>query len=130
MNKLMAVLVVFTLAQCSGKKTSDDQGSGMKEFHQVMAAVYHPYMDSGNLKPLREHIGELVVAADAWSTMSNEPTLKSLLDQLSADSRKLEGEVRNGATDGVIGQSLTALHEEFHKAMEMNGGHEREGEKD
>jgi hypothetical protein len=121
-------------AACSSKKSDEEQGSSdatangdewteMDEFHMVMAEAFHPFKDSANLEPAKQHASHLVAAADKWASATlpekfeGDDEMKFKLNQLKADAAKFE-EVSRTGDDQAIGQSLTKLHDLFHEIQE------------
>lgn len=131
MNKtLLFVLLLF--AACSGKekKSSDSTWKELESFHKVMADVFHPLKDSGNLAPIKQHASHLAEEAERLASSSlpeklNNDEMKSSLEKLKTDARSLADEIARGASDEIVKEKLTVLHEQFHKIMEAaSGGHD------
>jgi hypothetical protein len=130
MNKLtnyVFVLFAFALAvACSGKKESaavaNDEWPEMDEFHMVMAESFHPYKDSANLEPAKANAAEMARVAEKWAgaalpeKVDNDET-KASLAQLKTDAAAFTQIVQSGDTT-KIGESLTSLHDLFHKLQE------------
>lgn len=133
------VVVVFVsiLAVACGDKKNDKVANNeawpeMDEFHTVMADSFHPFKDSANLEPAKANAAELVKIAEKWANsplpekVDNEET-KANLSQLKSDASSFVQIVQEG--DSVrIGESLTALHDQFHKLQESWYGGKEEGE--
>jgi hypothetical protein len=126
-----AALIAFS---CSKSEKHDEQieWKEMDEFHMVMADVYHPLKDSGNLEPIKSRAAELAASAAKWAQaplpdkVDNEET-KGLLLKLKDGAKGLEDQVNSGATDDVIQMQLTELHDLFHGIQEKwYGGGEGE----
>lgn len=99
-----------------------------------MADVYHPYMDSGNLAPIRARSVELASVAAAWAGSAvpegTADAVKPGLEKLKADAAALDEAIKGGASDADIGKQLSALHESFHSIMEAaHGAHKEHNEK-
>ncbi|HET9487273.1 MAG TPA: hypothetical protein VFO54_07565 [Chryseosolibacter sp.] len=100
----------------------------MDEFHLIMAETFHPYKDSANLEPVKTRAGELMEAADRWSSASlpekvDNDTVRKKLQQLKSEARSLAESV-SSADDEEIGEKLTRLHDTFHEIQETwYGGH-------
>ena len=142
MNKLTSyvlILVAFALAiACSGKKDSTDAVANneawpeMDEFHMVMAESFHPYKDSANMEPAKANAAEMAKVAEKWANAPlpekvNNDEIKANLAQLKTDAAAFTAIVQSGDST-KIGQSLTELHDLFHKLQEAwyGGGKEHE----
>ncbi len=95
----------------------------MDEFHMVMADVYHPLKDSGNLEPIRSRAEELAASAAKWTEaelpekVDNEKVKGQLL-KLKDGTRALADQIKTAATDDVDQTQLTDLHDLFHELQE------------
>ena len=142
MNKLTTyVFVLFALAlavACSGKKESDavansEEWPEMDEFHMVMAESFHPFKDSSNLEPAKANAAEMAKVAEKWAGAAlpekvNTDEVKANLSQLKTDAAAFTAVVQSGDTT-KIGESLTSLHDLFHKLQESwygEKGHKHE----
>jgi hypothetical protein len=125
---LVSVAVVSVVAfACSSPKSSEstdaDEWKEMDEFHMVMADVFHPLKDSGNLQPIRTQAEDLAASAATWADaklpakVDNDDVRKQLAD-LKAGTRELADQVKLQAADAVVGSKLTELHDQFHKLQE------------
>jgi len=136
MNKLIAFALLLCFA-CSSKEKKSESGEWkeLNSFHKIMAASFHP-LDSGNVEPAKKLASQLADEAASWAAASlpekiNNDEMKSDLEKLKTDSRSLANEIAKGATDDVVKEKLTALHQQFHKIMEGWEGHGHdEGEED
>ncbi len=132
MNKLinyLLLLFVFTIGvACSGKKGSaeavayKDEWPEMDEFHMVMAESFHPYKDSANIDPAKANAAELARVAEKWADATlpekvNNDEVKASLVQLKDNAAAFTQVVQSGDTT-KIGESLTNLHDTFHKLQE------------
>jgi hypothetical protein len=129
-------VVLLTLA-CSTKEKHHEKMGEWKElesFHKIMAQAFHPLKDSGNVAPAKNLASDLAAEAERWAAavlpeQVNNDEMKSYLEKLKTDSRALADEIAKGASDDVVKEKLTALHDQFHKIMEASqGGHHEEGE--
>ena len=130
------ILAVLWLS-CSSKKSEQSASASpdpdvwpeMESYHMVMAEAYHPYRDDKNLEPVKSLAENLAKEAEKWASAAlpakvNSEQVKTKLEKLRIDSRKLADLVKSGATDEQIGDALSALHESFHTIMEeWQGGH-------
>jgi hypothetical protein len=121
---------------CSGKKTDEhahdehakdtaapaEDWKEMDDFHSIMAEAFHPFKDSANLAPAKEHADELASSAAAWQAAPlpskvDNPEVKSKLDSLKSGTAAFVETVKSG-NDDAIGKSLTQLHDQFHEVQE------------
>lgn len=129
-------LVVLTLSCSIKEKRHNEEVNEWKElesFHKIMAEAFHPMKDSGNLAPAKRLAGDLAAEAERWAAAPlpenvNNDQMKSYLEKLKTDSRSLADDIAKGASDDVVKEKLTALHDQFHKIMEASSGHHEEGE--
>ena len=122
----IALIAAFACSQ-KDKETADGEDDvewkAMDEFHAVMADVYHPLKDSGNLEPIKKDAGSLAAAATKWaqsdlpSKVDNDET-KKMLAQLEDGCQQLKQLVTDKASDEEISTKLTSLHDTFHSIME------------
>lgn len=124
-NIFAFILCLAALASCS-TKAEQEQSAEWKEldsFHALMAKVYHPLKDSGDLKPAKEEMTRLADAAADWSAASlpekvNTPAMREKLEKLKTESRALAHEISASASDDVIKAKVVKLHDLFHSIME------------
>jgi len=137
-NLIVMVVLLSFCAACSNKEHHEEktEWKELESFHKIMADVFHPLKDSGDIKPVKKLAAQLAEEADRLASSSLPESLrsdemKSNLEKLKADSRALADEISKGATDDVIKEKLSALHNLFHKIMEANqGGHKEEERED
>ncbi len=132
---LILFAFVFVLA-CSGKKdetaSNNDEWPEMDEFHMIMAESFHPYKDSSNIEPAKANAAEMAKVAAKWANAAlpekvNNDEIKANLAQLKNDAAAFSQVVQSGDTT-KIGESLTGLHEAFHKLQEAwYGGGKEDG---
>lgn len=121
---LIAVIVAVVAWACGSKPGENvDEWKEMDEFHLVMADVYHPLKDSGDLAPIKERADELAAAADTWANSeipakADNDEFKGMLEKLKGGTTDLANQIVNGATDDEIGAQLTDLHELMHHLQE------------
>ncbi|MBL7871753.1 MAG: hypothetical protein JNM78_09100 [Cyclobacteriaceae bacterium] len=144
---ILSLAFACTLLSCTDKKhehkgseeamehSDSDEWPDMDSFHMVMAEAFHAYKDSTNLEPAKRLAEEMAKEAETWASSSlpekvNTEAVKAQLNKLKADTRSLADQIKNGASDEIIGVSLKTLHDSFHGIMESwNGaseGHEHE----
>ena len=135
-NAISVLTLLAFVCACSVKEKHHE---GMKEwkeldsFHTIMAKAFHPLKDSGNVAPAKKLAGDLADEAERWAAAAlpeqvNNDEMKSDLEKLKTDSRSLADDIAKGASDDIIKEKLTALHDQFHKIMEASQGHHEEGE--
>lgn len=128
--KNLAFLAFLLLGFMAGTQTANAQAdwAELKTFHGVMSQTFHP-MQEGNFQPIRERSGEMATKAKAVAQSKipaayNSPEIVVALKQLAKDSKKLDKLVKKNASDEVLGTSLTALHDVFHRIMGLCNDHE------
>lgn len=137
-NSIVVFFLIAFCAACSLKEHHEGKANWkeLDSFHKVMADVFHPSKDSGNLAPAKKLAAQLAEEADRLASSSlpenlRNDEMKSNLEKLKAGSKTLADEISKGATDDVIREKLTALHDQFHKIMEASqGGHKEEERED
>ena len=122
---VLALMISFGFS-CS-KKDSDKEEmvewKEMDEFHMVMADVFHPLKDSGNLEPIKTRAEELAGSAAKWADaelpekVDNEK-VRGQLQQLKDGTRSLADQIKAGAADEDVQSALTGLHDQFHELQE------------
>jgi hypothetical protein len=129
----MFVAAVFI--SCNGKKESSSTGEWkeLDSYHDVLAEVYHPLSDSGNVEPARRLLGSLAEKGDSLAMASlpekvNTEEMKSLISTITSDTRNLANEIKNGVSDSVVSQRLNPIHDQFHKIHEIWSGGQEHGE--
>jgi hypothetical protein len=127
-NIAFFVLGLLAFACASKKDNADDKAADQKEwkemdeFHMIMAETFHPYKDSANLEPARTKAGELVAAAEKWTSAPlpekvNNDEMKEKLAQLKTESSAMAQAVSAG-DDKALEEKLTKVHDVFHAIQE------------
>src|SRR6187399_1172916 len=120
------ILAIALFSACSKKDSGKEEMIEWKEmddFHMVMADVFHPLKDSGNLEPIKARAEELAASASKWADtklpekVDNEE-MKGRLSKLKDGTRGLADQVNAGAGDDVITSQLTEVHDLFHSIQE------------
>jgi hypothetical protein len=119
-----ALLLIF--AACSKKESEDetsDEWPEMDSFHMIIADAYHPFKDSANLAPAKKLAEEMALEAVRWQEAAlpdkvSDDDMKKMLEGLRLESRAFADQVRSNVSDAELGNSLTTLHDSFHKIME------------
>jgi hypothetical protein len=110
-------------AQSSAAKSSATDWKELDDFHQLMAQTFHPVVDAGDFKPIREHSEELFEKARLLSESKipaqfSTKEMMQTIQELNLDCRRLNAMVKDKASDEEIRKTLTAAHDTFHKIME------------
>jgi hypothetical protein len=118
---LIAVLAIA--AACGSKPTEEaDEWKEMEEFHVVMADLYHPIKEDGDVGPIKAGADKLAAAAEKWANaplpakVDNED-VKTNLSRLQDRSKTLAANIGT-MSDDAIKEEMTALHDIFHQAMD------------
>lgn len=123
---IICALAVNVFFSCTPKtettQSEPAEWKGMDDFHMIMAECFHPFRDSANLAPVKEHAGEMVTLVNAWikdelPAKVNNDMVKELLNDLKEEAEALADLVEVG-DDEAIGSSLTVLHGTFHRLQE------------
>jgi len=122
MKKILLFLVLFSSVTFVSK--AQDQFKdwpALGEFHEIMAATFHPAED-GNLEPARQRTGELLDKADLLEKSVvpekyNTPALKAAVKTLVKNTDKLYGLIKKRGTDDKVKAQLTVVHDSFHKIV-------------
>lgn len=99
-----------------------DTWPALKDFHGVMSQTFHP-AEEGNLAPIKARSLEMYDKAMALSKSTapaalNTKPIKMAVKELVKSSKSLHKLIKSPtATDAAITNSLTALHDVFHKIV-------------
>ena len=123
--------IILSCSRQGADKDEMVEWKEMEEFHVIMADVFHPLKDSGNLEVIRLRAEELAANAAKWADAElpekvNNNEVKGALSNLKDDARVLADQVKAQAADSVISMQLTDLHDQFHGLQEAwyKGGEE------
>ncbi|HEX5172144.1 MAG TPA: hypothetical protein VFW11_23370 [Cyclobacteriaceae bacterium] len=133
----LAGFILMGMIACSRKNETpkneqslgSDEWADMDSFHMIMAESFHPFSDSGNLQPAKEHAAAMEELAAHWASASlpdkvNNDDMKSRLNELKISTANFNTLVAD-SDDKVLGDSLTKIHDLFHHIMESwHGGGE------
>lgn len=129
---------LFLVAGLFGKSFAQsdlESWTELRAFHKVMAQTFHPSED-GNFEPIKTRAGEMVQKAEALKASKipasfDNKSMRKHINALVKKSKKLEASIKAGASDATIKQSLSELHDVFHKIVglcqpsgEHHEGHE------
>src|SRR6478736_1789422 len=118
----------------AGSESADEEWVALDAFHTVMADVYHPLKDSGNLQPIKQRSEELAAEADNLANaklpakIDNEE-VKAMISALQESVHGINDEVKAGATDEQIRGLLEGAHTLFHHIQEQWYSQEEAGGK-
>lgn len=130
---LLATICMFCTSQSreSSESTDMEKWNELDSFHSIMAAVYHPLNDSGNVQPALQQIGALANEAEKWAAAPlpkkvDNDEVRNKIEQLKNDTRALDSAIKAGATETEVAKALTEIHDLFHGIMEAweGGTHE------
>jgi hypothetical protein len=125
MKKILTlVLAVFVFAGRNSVKAQKAKWNEMEEFHTVMSQTFHP-AEEGKLEPIKTRSGEMLAKAKAWKISNapegyNKKAVKGLLKDLVKGSKELDRMVKENATDAMLTEKLSKLHDIFHEIMESS----------
>jgi hypothetical protein len=124
MKKTVALLLMTgaVIISFSAKAQQKAPWKEMEEFHNVMAATFHP-SEEGKLEPIKTRSQEVVDKAIAWQASTapqgyDKNAVKSSLKKLVKGAKEINKLVKNNATDPVLKEKLSSLHDVFHEIME------------
>lgn len=116
----LMLMGVFLIAAISFAQTAKKlEWKEMKDFHEVMSAVYHP-TEQGNFAPLKEKAIDLFKAAKVWrdsqvpSGLEVEKT-KAILTKLLRKCREISNAVQVNTPDSQLKVMIVAAHDLFHQ---------------
>jgi hypothetical protein len=104
----------------------EDHVTGWKEldeFHETMAAAWHPVVRQNDLAPARQHAATLFVRARAWlavavPTACDTPEIRSAMRDVLSHSERLARLVTERAGDAEVRQAIKDAHDRFHVVEE------------
>ena len=119
---IFALLAAYSTKESNSEKDSDEWPE-MDSYHMIMSDAYHPFKDSANLEPAKRLAEEMALEAVRWQESSlpakvDNSDMKVQLEKLKMESRTFADQVKANVSDTELGNSLTGLHESFHKIME------------
>ena len=133
-NQILILVLLASSFACSTRNHHDEKGEWkeLNSFHKIMAEAFHPLKDSGNVAPAKKLAIQLAEEADRWASSSlpekvNNEEMKANLEKLKAETKSLADEIGKGASDDVVKERLSSLHNQFHKIMEAWQGDSHHG---
>lgn len=130
---LILMLVVPAVASAQAAPTrppaaqeEEEHATGWKEldeFHETMAAAWHPVVRQNDLAPARQHAATLLVRARAWlavavPTACDTPEIRSAMRDVLSHSERLARLVTERAADADVRQAIKDAHDRFHVVEE------------
>ncbi|MEO8405079.1 MAG: hypothetical protein ABI480_10800 [Chitinophagaceae bacterium] len=118
----IALLMCAVSVTAMSQTTTKPKWAEMDDFHGIMAATFHP-SEEGNLLPIKTRSEELVTKAKEWQKSTapagyDKAAIKATLKKLVNGAYELDKLVKSNATDKVLTEKLSALHDVFHEIME------------
>jgi hypothetical protein len=121
----------FVFVSCGNKEKKEDHtGNATEEewpelesFHTIMAEMYHPMKDSGNLRPLKDRSTEFVTEVDKLANAKlpakvHTQEVKAMITSLQSSIHGLDVAVKAGMNDVQVGELLEGVHTLFHHVQE------------
>ncbi len=123
MKKIFFLLIAAVII--TGLNTTQAQKAKWKEmetFHEVMAQTFHP-AEEGKLEPIKTRSQEMMDKAAAWKSSTapegyDQKAVKKSLKKLVKGTEELNKLVKENATDELIKEKISSLHDVFHEIME------------
>jgi hypothetical protein len=119
MKKILLVAIACFISQVGF--SGPGNWAELKSFHEVMSQTFHP-SEEGNLVPIKERSGEMVVKAEALQNskipaeFANEK-IQASIKQLVIGSKELNVMIDKKAPDADITSKLSAVHDTFHEIV-------------
>jgi hypothetical protein len=126
MKKIACLLAAAFVLIATVQGQKKEPWKEMKEFHTVMSETFHP-AEEGKLAPIKSRSQEMVDKAIAWKKSKapegyDKNAVKELLKKLVEGTKELNKLVKENASDNVLTEKLSGLHDVFHEIMEKAGG--------
>jgi hypothetical protein len=95
----------------------------LDEFHETMAAAWHPVVRQNDLAPARQHAATLLVRARAWLAVAvpskcDTPEIRSAMRDVLTHSERLARLVSERAADAEVRAAIKDAHDRFHVVEE------------
>jgi hypothetical protein len=122
----MKKIICLLIALSSFLISINAQWKEMDDFHTVMSETFHP-SEEGKLGPIKSRSQEMVDKAVAWKKSTipdgyDKKAVKASLKTLVKGSKELNKLVKDNASDKVLTEKLSALHDVFHEVMDKRKG--------
>ena len=123
MKKLSVLISGLFIILASSNIFAGDSWPELEAFHKIMSVTFHP-SEEGNFEPIRTRIGEMVEAAVKLNASTvpaefNKPDILENAKKLETDAKALEEKIKANATNEELSKDLSALHDTFHKIVEL-----------
>ena len=120
MKKFLVTLIIFMASLAT--VSAQDKWKEKDAFHEVMSKTFHP-AEEGKLEPIRSRSQEMVDKAIAWQKSTypagiDEKGVKKGLKELVKGTKELNELVKHKASDAVLKEKLSSLHDVFHTIVE------------
>lgn len=121
MKKIMFSFIIFA-ATFFTAKAQDQKWKELDAFHEVMSTTFHP-SEEGKLEPIRAKSQEMVDRATEWKNSAapagyDKNAVKENLKDLVKGAKEINKLVKSNATDAVLKEKLSKLHDVFHQIVE------------
>lgn len=129
---LAIALALFTTIAFAQNKSKMSDWPELKAFHEVISQTFHP-SEEGNLKPVKERAGELVIKAAAVQASKppadfNTEKIKAAVNELVRRANEVKEVVDHNKDDALITKKLSQLHDAFHEIVGLCTGGEKHDE--
>jgi hypothetical protein len=120
--KKIACLLVIALLLITSVNAQTKKWKEMEDFHTVMSETFHP-SEEGKLGPIKSRSQEMYDKAMAWQKSTapegyDKKTVATSLKKLVKGTKELKKLVKANATDNLLKEKLSGLHDIFHEIME------------
>jgi hypothetical protein len=114
---LFLILAAFITGINAQKKWKE-----LDAFHEVISQTFHP-AEEGKLQPIKTRSREMVDKAIAWRNSTapegfDQKAVKKNLKELVKSATELNDLVKSNASDPIIKEKLSHLHDVFHQILE------------
>lgn len=123
MYKITLTILLYVIGFVNPVQSQEKaQWKEMDSFHEVMSKTFHP-AEEGKFEPIRTRSAEMLDRATAWEKSTppagyNKDAVSKTLKELVKGAGEINKLVGEKATDAIIKEKLSALHDLFHEIME------------
>lgn len=122
MKRQLLISAMLLISFTGFAQSKLDKWPELKTFHGVMSQTFHP-SEEGDLKPIKERIGEMVEKAQALAASKipaefNNDVVVGAVRRLVSGSMDLKTSIDNKESDEIITDKLSQLHNVFHEIVE------------
>jgi len=119
-NSLFSILVF--MATIISVSAQDKKWKELDAFHDIMSKTFHP-SEEGKLEPIRTRSKEMLDRATEWMNSTapegfDKNAVKKNLKDLVKGAKEINDLVKSNATDAVLKEKLSKLHDLFHQIVE------------